>query len=88
MKFKLHGNDIIFQDALNIKMAEFDKEFVKQFDKRYFIARTNFGHRILSVYQTHRSDMHIANVMKMLEKMEQLYTEYEEELIKIGRTRG
>ena len=87
MDLKLSGNDIISNFA-KMKMAEFDKEFVKKFDKKYFILRTNFGSEMLSVYQTHRSDMHIANVMKMLEKMEQLYTEYEEELIKIGRTIG
>ena len=87
MDLKLSGNDIISNFA-QMKMAEFDKEFVKKFDKRYFILRTNFGREMLSVYEKYRSDMHIANVMKMLEKMEQLYTEYEEELIKIGRTRG
>lgn len=88
MKFKLHGNDIIFQDALNIKMAEFDKEFVKKFDKRYFIARINFGREMLSVYEKYRSNMHIVSVMKMLEEMEQVHTKFQEELSKLGRTRG
>lgn len=87
MDLKLSGNDII-SDFAQMKMAEFDKEFVKKFDKKYFILRTNCGSDMLSVYQKHRSDMHIANVMKMLEKMEQLHTEFQEELSKLGRTRG
>ena len=87
MDLKLSGNDIISNFA-QMKMAEFDKEFVKKFDKRYFILMTNFGREMLSVYEKYRSDMHIANVMKMLEKMEQLHTEFKEESSKLGVTHG
>lgn len=87
MDLKLSGNDIIY-NSLQMKMAEFDKEFVKKFDKKYFILRTNFGRDILSVYEKYRSNMHIASVMKMLDEMEQLHTKFQEELSKLGRTRG
>ena len=87
MDLKLSGNDIISNFA-QMKMAEFDKEFVKKFDKRYFILRTNFGREILSVYEKYRSNMHIVSVLEMLGKMEQLHTEFQEELSKFGRTRG
>ena len=87
MDLKVIGNDIIYNFP-QMKMAEFTPEFVKNFDKKYFILRTNFGSEMLSVYETYRIDMHIANVMKMLEKMEQLHTEFQEELSKLGRTRG
>ena len=87
MDLKLSGNDIIANFA-QMKIAEFDKEFVKNFDKKYFILRTNFGLEMLSVYVKYRSNMHIASVMKMLEEMEQLHTEFQEELSKLGRNRG
>ena len=87
MDLKLSGNDIISNFA-QMKMAEFDKEFVKKFDNRYFILRTNFGREMLSVYEKYRSNMHIVSVMKMLEEMEQLHTEFQEELSKLWRTRG
>ena len=87
MDLKLSGNDIIYNFP-QMKIAEFDKEFVKKFDKRYFILRINFGREMLSVYEKYRSDMHIAHVMKMLEKMEQLHTEFQEELSKLGRPHG
>ena len=46
---------------------------------------TNFGQDFMDIYQSHRLDMHIANIAEMIEKMEKLYSEYHYERTKIRR---
>jgi hypothetical protein len=85
MKIKLHGNDILCTDVKpNIKIAEFNDECIPR-EKKYLVLMANFGQDFMEIYQTHRMNMHIANMVGMIEKMELLYEQFDYERMKIRR---
>lgn len=45
--------------------------------------RAAYGASFISIYEAYRTNMHIANVVKMLEVMEGLFRDYDEEADKI-----
>jgi hypothetical protein len=77
-KIKRNGNQILdanFSDETPLEIAEFSDNLTKD-AKNKFVTNHNFGIEILEVYQRHRNDMHIGNICKMLEKLENVYEEY------------
>lgn len=88
MKIKVENNDILCADfETPIKIGEFNDECIPT-EKKYLALVANMGQEFISLYQTHKNNMHISNILKMLEKMDYLYNEYDYERTKIRRNWG
>ena len=77
MKFKLKGNDILNTHFISpdIPYATFSDE-ITHATKKEIVLTLNYGGEMLDLYRRYRDDMHIKNVVDLLEQMEVLFREY------------
>jgi len=74
---KLKGAKLLNADCIHpdIVIAEFNSDYCKQ-SRRDIVNELNFGSRMLDIYEQHRDNMHITNVVDMLKLMEDAYSGY------------
>jgi methionine salvage enolase-phosphatase E1 len=87
MKIKRNKNKILLQDfeSPDIEIATLDDTLLPK-HKDHFVNEHNSGVALLEIYEKHRGNMHIENVLEMLKEIEKEYREYDEKryLIKRG----
>ena len=86
MNHKLKGYSLIHGDIISpeVAIAEFNNGISKSSIKE-MVAAMNHGHEMLMVYKQHRDNMHIGNVVSMLEHMEKIYRQWDNEVFVIRR---
>ena len=74
MNFKLKGRTLLNADTISpdIPYAEFSDGISIDTINR-IVNNMNCGHIMLMLYKQHRDNLHITNVVTMLEKMEEVY---------------
>ncbi|NCU40169.1 hypothetical protein EOL73_00230 [Candidatus Saccharibacteria bacterium] len=74
---KLKGRKLLNADYIHpdIVIAEFNNDYCKQ-SRRDIVNELNYGSRMLDIYEQHRDNMYIANVVEMLKLMEDVYSGY------------
>ena len=77
MNFKLKGRTLLNGDIISpeIPYAVFDEGLSKPMVK-YLVSALNYGHDMLMVYQQYRDNMHIRNVVEMLERLEEIHKKF------------
>lgn len=78
MNFKLKNRTLLNGDIISpeIPYAVFSEDLEKSQVKR-IVNLLNKGTDILYIYKQHRDNFHIANVERMIEAMEKVFSEYE-----------
>jgi len=78
---KLRGRVLIHGDFLSpdAKIAEFSNDFSQSY-MRELVAALNHGDDMLRIYKCHRDNLHITNVVPMLEHMERIFHAWEHDL--------
>ena len=86
--FKLKGRTLLTADIIKpeIPYAEFS-ESILHMEAKNIINELNYGSKMLALYEESRSNMHIASVLEMIEKMEKCFSEYSLRRFKIERQR-
>jgi len=81
MNLKLKNNKIIDGDIKSpeIEIATFSDELCEDV-KKNIISTANHGSYMLKLYSQYRNNMHICNIVEMLEKMEKIYNYYDMEI--------
>ncbi len=81
MNLKLEKNKIIDGDIKSPEMeiATFSDELCEDV-KKNIISTANHGSYMLRIYDLYRNNMHICNIVEMLEKMEKVYNNYNMEI--------
>jgi hypothetical protein len=81
MNLKLKNNKIIDGDIKSpeMELATFSDDLCEDV-KKHIVSRANHGDHMLRVYSTYRDNMHIVNIVDMLEKMEKIYHNYNDEV--------
>lgn len=85
--FKLKDRMLLNTDIIKpeIPYAEFSESILKS-EIKNIINELNFGSKMLALYEESRiSNMHIASVLEMIEKMEECFSEYSLRRFKIER---
>lgn len=78
MNHRLKGRTLLHGDILNdTSIAEFSDALTEQAIHR-MVNAMNYGDEMLRLYQGCRENMHIANILPMLEKMEEVYRNWDE----------
>jgi hypothetical protein len=81
MKLKLKKNKVIDGDIKSPEMeiATFSDELCEDV-KKNIISTANHGSYMLKIYALYRNNMHICDVVEMLEKMEKVYKKYDNDV--------
>lgn len=88
MNYKLKGRTLLNGDMISpeISYAQFNAELHIETAKT-LVNTLNNGHKMIMAYRQHRDNMHITNVVALLEKLESIYKEYEYREYEIRQTR-
>jgi len=86
MNHRLVGNKIIHGDIISpdLVIATFSNQFCKEYQKQ-LVNSLNHGHEILMLYKQYRDNLHITNVLELLEKIEKEYLQWSSNEYQIRR---
>ena len=86
MNTKVKGNLLLNADFVQPETAyaTFSEGLSKRTIKE-ISSIINYGHEMLQIYEQHRSDLHIANVVDMLRKMEAVFSKFDYERFEAQR---
>ena len=86
MNFRIKNRKLLNADIISpeIVYAEFSSELVES-QAECMVNAMNNGHDMLLIYKEMRDDMHIVNVMEMLNRMERIYAKWVEREYQIQR---
>lgn len=78
MNHKLKNRTLLHGDIVNdVSIAEFSDALAEQSMHR-MVNAMNYGDEMLRLYQSHRDNKHITNILQMLEEMEKVYRNWNE----------
>ena len=88
MNFELKGRNLVNADIITpeVVYATFSED-VRIPVIKSVTAKLNYGSRFLDIYEQHRDDMSVPNVLKMLKKMEEVFVEYDYHLYAARRSK-
>jgi len=86
LNFKIKNRKLLNADIISpeIEYAEFSDELTPGTAER-LVNSMNQGDEMMMIYKQMRDDMHIANVLNMLERMEHIYAIWTQEDFNIRR---
>lgn len=75
---KLKDNKLINADFIKPEMvyAEFN-EGLSEDCKREIVRAIEYGQKMMYIFESYRNNMHISNVVDMIEKMEKVYEKFD-----------
>jgi predicted regulator of amino acid metabolism with ACT domain len=81
MNHRLKGRTLLHGDfdSPDIAIAEFSKVIDRKYVKE-MVTALNHGDEMLRIYQQHRDNLHITNIVPMLERMESVFHRWERDL--------
>lgn len=81
MNLKLSGRKLVNADILwpEFVLATFSDEISYDFVEK-FICNIQNGMKVFQIYEQHRQNLSIGNVIAMLKKMEQVFLDYDKEM--------
>jgi len=92
MNTKVKGNlllnaDLIAPETSSIGVyATFSDGLTRQ-TKREISLAINYGSEMLQIYEMNRNNLHVVNVVEMLEKMEEVFKKFDCERFEVRRGR-
>ena len=86
MKFKLKGRTLLNADIKSpeISYDEFSAAIEPKVIKT-MVETLNSGHEMLMLYKQYRDNLHISNMVEMVQKMEAVFKKYDYKLYEIRR---
>ena len=84
--YRYKANKMLNADIISpeLVVAEFSDQLVKG-EAAKIVNNLNFGQEMLQLFGEHSDDLHIANVMQMLEKMDKVWAKWSEQDYNIRR---
>jgi hypothetical protein len=81
MNYKLKGRTLLHGDVTQPEtvIAEFSDKLTRTSAKE-LVAAMNYGHDLLMLYKQHRDNLHVVNVVTMLQAMESVYKQWDAEV--------